>query len=61
VRRLLSASADNVMSGTSATKDRLMKVSGPEILHIATHGYYTSSDRPEFTADTPVSMREGTL
>ena len=59
LRRLLKLDAQNALTATHATEEKLKGLHGPRILHIATHGFFLTDQEVATVAPRPVSSGAG--
>jgi len=53
---LLKLNAPDVLTGANATEEKLKRLHGPRILHVATHGFFLSDQQVAAAALRPVSF-----
>jgi len=56
LQELLKLDAQEVLTGTNATEEKLRGLHGPRILHVATHGFFLSDEQVAAAALLPVSF-----
>jgi CHAT domain-containing protein len=61
LQELLKLNAEEVLTGTDATEERVKALHGPRILHVATHGFFLSDQQMTAAALRPVSFSTGAL